>query len=366
VAKPRPGTLRLAVVQIRNILVAVTLLTPAAVAQETRTVTGTATYRERMALPQDAVFEATLEDVSRAGAPATVIGRTRRRNPGGPPFRFSIRYDPRRIEAGHTYSVRARITAGDNLLFTTDQAHLVLTGGRGNQAGTLLMRRAGGQVGQNVAERAEVERKTGMFLYMADAPGFTDCRTGERWPVAMEGEYKALERAFLDAPRQPGEALLAEVEGRVVARPNPDTGQPTATLVVERFIALRPGEACGAARAGTPLEGTNWKLSWIDGRPIVPGETERAPNLVFQATENRVTGFGGCNNFTGSYERNGNEVNIGRVAATLMACAEGMETEGAFFKSLEKVRGWKIMGQQLELYDAGGNLVARFEAQALP
>ena len=31
---------------------------------------GTATYRERMALPPGAVFEATLEDVSRADAPA--------------------------------------------------------------------------------------------------------------------------------------------------------------------------------------------------------------------------------------------------------------------------------------------------------
>ena len=40
---------------------ACTSVTPPAV-----TVTGTATYRERLALPPDAVFEATLEDVSRA------------------------------------------------------------------------------------------------------------------------------------------------------------------------------------------------------------------------------------------------------------------------------------------------------------
>ena len=38
-----------------------------------QTIEGTATYRERMALPKGAVFEATLEDVSRADAPAVVV-----------------------------------------------------------------------------------------------------------------------------------------------------------------------------------------------------------------------------------------------------------------------------------------------------
>ena len=56
--------------------------------------TGTATYRERIALPADAVFEATLEDVTRADAPAEVIGRTRMDSPGNPPFKFEIAYDP--------------------------------------------------------------------------------------------------------------------------------------------------------------------------------------------------------------------------------------------------------------------------------
>lgn len=41
-------------------------LSPISFAQ---TITGTATYRERIALPANAVFEATLEDVSRADVP---------------------------------------------------------------------------------------------------------------------------------------------------------------------------------------------------------------------------------------------------------------------------------------------------------
>ena len=41
-----------------------------------QSIDGTATYRERVALPPSAVFEATLEDVSRADAPSEMIAQT--------------------------------------------------------------------------------------------------------------------------------------------------------------------------------------------------------------------------------------------------------------------------------------------------
>ncbi len=112
-------------------------------------VKGTATYRERMALPPDAVFEATLEDVSKADAPADVIGQARLDRPGNPPFRFEIPYDPSRINPRHRYVVRARILVSGKLFFTTDQSYPVLTGGHGNEV-ALLLRRAGssGPVGK--------------------------------------------------------------------------------------------------------------------------------------------------------------------------------------------------------------------------
>jgi putative lipoprotein len=74
---------------IRTEPVAVASLLLAAVVahgQGALAIDGTATYRERMALPPDAVFEATLEDVSRAGAAARVIGKARIESPGNPPF----------------------------------------------------------------------------------------------------------------------------------------------------------------------------------------------------------------------------------------------------------------------------------------
>jgi putative lipoprotein len=101
-------------------------------------VSGLATYRERIALPPDAVFEATLEDVSRADAPSVVLGSARLEPAGQPPFRFSIGYDTEQLEAGHTYAIRARVTHEERLLFTTD-SHYPLPA-QGEQLDLLLVR----------------------------------------------------------------------------------------------------------------------------------------------------------------------------------------------------------------------------------
>jgi len=107
---------------------------------------GTAFYRERIALRPGAVLEVTLEDVSRMDVPTDVIASVRIENPGHPPFRFEIPYDPAAIDERHTYSVRARITAEEALLFTTDQVYPVLTRGAGNEV-ELLLRGVGGARG---------------------------------------------------------------------------------------------------------------------------------------------------------------------------------------------------------------------------
>jgi putative lipoprotein len=104
-------------------------------------VKGTALYRERVALPPDAVFEATLEDVSKADAPAELTGRVHVDRPGNPPIHFEIPYDTSQIEPSHQYMVRGRILVGDKPFFTTVEGYPVLTAGHGNDV-ELLLRRA--------------------------------------------------------------------------------------------------------------------------------------------------------------------------------------------------------------------------------
>jgi heat shock protein HslJ len=51
------------------------------------------------------------------------------------------------------------------------------------------------------------------------------------------------------------------------------------------------------------------------------------------------------------------------MASTMMACPEGMDTEKAFLNALTRVKTWKITEQQLELFDATDEIVARLEAR---
>ncbi len=48
-----------------------------------------------------------------------------------------------------------------------------------------------------------------------------------------------------------------------------------------------------------------------------------------------------------------------------MACAEGSETEVKFLATLERVHFWKVVGQQLELFDPARAMLARFEGREL-
>jgi len=224
-------------------------------------VTGTATYKERIALPPNAVFEATLEDISNADAKSEVLGRARIEGPGNPPIAFQIAYDPARIEPRRRYVVRARILVGDRLFFTTDQTYPVLTGGQSNVV-ALMMRRTSGQV---------------------------------------------------QAPDE-------------------------------------------------PLEGTYWKLILLGNEPVTAAEEQREAHFILHPSDQRVSGSGGCNRLAGSYKLEGDQLTFGKLAATMMACPRGMETERNFLGALQKVSRVRIRQQQLELLDATGSVVARFEA----
>jgi putative lipoprotein len=93
-------------------------------------VTGTVTYRERIALPPTAVIKVQLVDVSRADAPAIVLGEQVIQSAGKQvPFSFEIQFDPAKIEANYSYAVQARIEEDGKLRFVSDRHYAVITRG---------------------------------------------------------------------------------------------------------------------------------------------------------------------------------------------------------------------------------------------
>lgn len=206
----------------------------------------------------------------------------------------------------------------------------------------------------------------GMFTYMADAGRFSECLTGESWPVAQVEDNAELERAYLEVREDAAEPVLVSLEGRVELRPAMEGDRKLPTLVVERVIGAWPGETCGSRFVSAALEGTYWKLTRLGDEPVLAGAKGREPHLVLSGDEHRAGGLGGCNRFTGSYSLAGKTIRFEGLASTRMACPEGMEAEQAFLEAMAQVRSWSIAGQHLELFDGSGQLVARFEARAMP
>jgi putative lipoprotein len=91
-------------------------------------VTGSVTYRERIALPPSAVVTVKLVDVSLADAPAVLIAEQVLVAAGRQvPFEFALAYDVSRIQPSHTYAVQVRIEDGGKLLFISDTVNRVIT-----------------------------------------------------------------------------------------------------------------------------------------------------------------------------------------------------------------------------------------------
>lgn len=104
-------------------------------------VKGSVAYRERMALPPDALVKVQLLDVSLQDVSAQVISETTITAEGRQvPLPFELRYSPEKIQPNRTYAVRATIHFNGRMMFTTDKAYHVITRGNPNETSLMLVR----------------------------------------------------------------------------------------------------------------------------------------------------------------------------------------------------------------------------------
>ena len=201
---------------------------------------------------------------------------------------------------------------------------------------------------------------SGMYRYVADAGMFTECMTGWRLLVAEKRDNDALETAYARRQQQPGEELKARVDGRLVVRSHHDTGVEQRMLVVERFIDITPGETCGVPFSALALENTYWRATQLEGQPVPLSQPGGQAYLIFEAGQ-RVSGSDSCNRVASVYELNHDRISFGPMAATRMTCSGTADIERPFGNAVANARFWRILGDRLELYDANGVRLARFE-----
>lgn len=126
-------------------------------------------------------------------------------------------------------------------------------------------------------------------------------------------------------------------------------------LVVAALSVAVPAQA----QAPSPLAGTSWRLGELNGERVIPGGEHLT--LQFAADGASVSGYGGCNQFSGPYTQNGASLQIGPLASTRRACLEpALNTqETAYFQALDSTTRYSIERGHLLLY-SGDQVVARF------
>ena len=108
--------------------------------QPNASVSGTVTYRERLALTPGARLEVQLRDTSYQDAAAPLIAEQVIENPGQVPISFKVEYNRDDIDDRNTYSIQAAITEADGrLAFTNDTAYDVITRGNPSKVNMTLV-----------------------------------------------------------------------------------------------------------------------------------------------------------------------------------------------------------------------------------
>ena len=221
----------------------------------------------------------------------------------------------------------------------------------------------------------------GLFRLLPQGPTMQLCVSGERLPVALEGDYRHLLQAYRSVvpagvPGKP--LLLVTLKGLIRQRPasQPDQG-PRHTLVVEAFGKAHPGQGCPqpqmasspmasdqnptpAHRSQPTLRGTAWKLQALQAlqapnSPTLINPPGRPPELLLAPDIERLSGNSSYNGLLGHFQLAGYQLRFSKLVSTKMACAaDGMAFEQQYLKALDEVRQWHIDKRSLLLQDGLG------------
>lgn len=205
----------------------------------------------------------------------------------------------------------------------------------------------------------EATEMTGMYSYHADAGLFLECGQEKRLRVAMEADNASLESAYLKNRYMPGQSLLVTFKGHSAMRPKMEGADLEEVIIVEQFLNIAQQERCSGVVPPSSLKNTYWKLVELDGQRLdenkiwlqmMQKHPASARDIHFVIRKNDLlTGFSGCNKFSGNVIADEINIKIGPLMSTRMACP-AMAVENQFHKLLTSADNYHIKGESLELF----------------
>ena len=108
------------------------------------------------------------------------------------------------------------------------------------------------------------------------------------------------------------------------------------------------------------LTGVRWRLTELMGQAVPATEPDLTPYLQF-GEDGRVSGFAGCNQFTGAYETEGLRLSFKPMATTEKACLNA-SVEQQFLTTIQGIDNYSLNESGLAFYKARTAALLRFTA----
>ena len=213
-------------------------------------VTGSVTYRERLALSPEAMLIVELRDVSYADASGMLIARQTISSPGQAPITFRVEYNREDIDPRNTYAISARIVESDGrLAFTDDTAYDVITGGN--------------------------PHKVDMLLVLVEPPPDL-IESGEDWRTWVEVQAPFIWANLI--PNEPEPFLrIAYYQSTIenCARPGNQELKLDGDDIIAEVTLMQPPSTAWAIPCGEEVVALDTVLAIGDAAALEPGETYR-------------------------------------------------------------------------------------------
>ena len=105
-----------------------------------------------------------------------------------------------------------------------------------------------------------------------------------------------------------------------------------------------------SAKTANTITDSFWELEILQGKTVPKTKNGEQKAGFTLENENRITGFGGCNKFFGTYKLDtGNRISFSAIGSTKMACLVSNFNEADLLAVFSSADNYKIVGDKLEL-----------------
>lgn len=109
------------------------------------------------------------------------------------------------------------------------------------------------------------------------------------------------------------------------------------------------------------LENTKWILDSLDSRKVTTAAGKEI-TLAFDSNTKNFSGFGGCNDYSGTLKKELDKLTFSSMGSTKMNC-DDMKNEMSFFDELPKTEKYDTKNNNLYLFNKSGTIIMVFHSK---